>query len=178
MVDQRDKKKFAVLASIYGLPIVLHISQLFSYGSQMSLGLMWILALLFAPIVGLIAIHILAFILFWVGKPLKGKGSKFEIERVIAWSNVPMLLNIAGWVILTLVFGSQAFTYSFVHQLFSSTEQAVILLFSFLQFVAVIWSLILLLNSLVVIRAFSIQKAILNVGVPYLIFILFCRWVI
>lgn len=178
MAEQKDKKTFGILSAVYGLPIVLHILQLFSYGSQMSLGLMWIFALLFAPIIGYIAIHVLAFILFWAGKPLKGKGSKFELQQSVAWSNIPMALNIAGWGILTIVFGSQAFTYSFVHQVFSSTQQAVILLFSFMQFVAVIWSLILLLNSLVVIRLFSIQKAILNVAIPYLIFILFCRLVV
>lgn len=173
VLSRHRKKLFYLLAGIYGLPIVLHLAQMLSLGSKVPLGLIWLFALILAPMIGAVLITILSTILFWVGKLFKGKATKDEMIKMFAWANLPMTLSVAGWIILSLVFGYRVFTSHFINQLFSSAQESILLFASILQFAAVLWPFFLIVKSLVVIQRYSLQKAVMNVAIPYFIYLIF-----
>jgi hypothetical protein len=167
--QQRSSKTFHCLASIMGLPITLHLMQDFSLGITIPAFFLWLLALLLSPFVGMAAIYIFGGILYLVGKKLKGHGSALEIRHAIAWSNIPMMLSTFSWLIITLLFGSSLFTTSFMDRIFGAGGEATLLVTSLLQFIAVVWSFVLLLRTLSIVQGFSILKAAINILLPYLV---------
>lgn len=172
VLGMRNKKIFYFLAILYGLPIVFHLMQEFSWGVEISFVLLWMFGLLLALPVGMLGIYIAGGILYWVGRLLKGAATQKELRKAFAWSNVPLILTFIAWVGLTLIFRSKLFLYSFVMQEFTLCEEISVLIFALLQFAATLWSLFLLLNVLTVVQRFSMTKAVVNVVIPFLAFLI------
>lgn len=177
IVKSNPKYRFGALSFVYGLPMMLHLSQSFSLAEKMSLTGIVILSLILATFVGMLAITISSALLYWTGKFIGGKASFLNVRAAVSWANVPNVVNILLWIILMAVFGLTLFFQIFPYSHFPAGQIYVLTAVYLTQIVLSIWSFIMLLKALGEVQGFSAWKALLNVVIPFAI-ILVAVWVL
>jgi Yip1 domain len=171
IVDFDPNYRLYFLSAIYGFVSLLGTSQGLALGRFWNLLLVLIFCLVLSPIWGYIVFSISSFFIHICGKWIKGKGSYKEVRSAIAWSNVPMIVNVFLWIIMIVIFQQDVIN-EFPGEIVISQSQRAFLVFTFaVQIIVSIWILVLYIISLSEVQKFSIGKAILNILIAFVIFV-------
>jgi hypothetical protein len=157
---------FKGLSWIYGITIALSFSKMFSLVTLYPLWAILLGSLLLGIVFGLLSITITAYTLQWCGRLIGGKASFKQIRCVVAWSNVPVVINILVWLLLIGVFKERAFYSDFPPEVTLANKTGLFLLVMLGQWIAAIWSFIILMQGLRQVQGFSIWKGLLNIIIP------------
>lgn len=152
-----------LLAAIYGFSSLLNLFQSASIGASLSPLAIFILALVVSPIWGYISFAIWSWVVCWVGRLFKGKGTFQTIRCAYAWSCVPFALNIPFWLIMAAVFGNQLFLNFPEGYLLGGWQLTLLFLILISKMILAIWSLVIYLNGLAEVQQYSVLRAIFNV---------------
>ncbi|SES08533.1 Tetratricopeptide repeat-containing protein [Gracilibacillus ureilyticus] len=110
-------------------------------GEHFSVSALIILAMIFSPLVGFIAIKVGAFFAEKIGRLFKGKATYRQMEIAVGWSLLPLMLLIPFWIVEIILFPD-----IFTSELFVSMTEKEALLFNIVLFFEVIlfgWSLLI-----------------------------------
>lgn len=163
---------FKKLAWIYGFTIALSLSKMFSLVTLYPLWAILLGSLLLGIVFGFISITVTAYILYWCGRLIGGNSPFKEIRCVVAWSNLPVVINVLVWILLICVFKEQAFYSDFPAEVTLANKTGLFLLVMLGQWVASIWSFIILIQGLREVQGFSIWKGLLNIIIPIIALII------
>lgn len=172
IVDMDPGCRFIWLSLIYGFPVLMQMAQSLSLAFYFSWPVILLPALVFAPFIGMLGITITAALLTWVGSWIGGKGSYVQVRAAVAWSNVPTIITCLTWIVWVVLFREALFYEEFFQSAFVGMEKGVILGLAMLQFVAGIWSFVVLLISLSEVQGFSVWKALLNIILPFVLIVI------
>ena len=173
IVSYNPNYRLFFLSAIYGFTSLLGFAQSFSFGYFLKWPIIFLGAILLAPFWGYIIFSFVAWIVKVTGRWIGGIGSFLHIRTALAWSNVPLIINVFFWIILLIVFRQNLFVEFPGRKLFHGWEVTFFLCLALLQIVVVIWSLVIYLNALSQVQEFSILKAILNVLIAGIVFFVF-----
>ena len=160
---------------LYPLMILIGISSSFDNSISRGLGDSWplwgilALSILGGGILGWISYYILAALLSWTGKWLDGKGDTDSIYRMMSYAFLPSIFSLVLLIAQILLFGSGIFESNFDASDYGLIFFLFYFLFSSLEFILGIWTLVLFIIGLSVIQELSIWKSILNLLLPILI---------
>ena len=157
---------FKKICWIYGFTIALSLSKMFSLVTLYPLWVILLGSVLLGILFGFISITIIAYILHWCGRLIGGNAPFKQIRCVVAWSNVPIIINVLIWILLISIFKEQAFFADFPTEVILANKTALFLLVMLGQWVASIWSFIILIQGLREVQGFSIWKGLLNIIIP------------
>lgn len=154
---------FKRLSWIYGFTIALSLSKLFSLITLYSLWVIVLGSLLLGIVFGAIAITISTYILYWCGRFIGGNASFKQMRCVVAWSNLPVLINVLIWILLISIFKEQVFYADFSVKVALAHKTGLFLLVMLGQSIAAICSFVILIQGLREVQGFSIWKGLLNI---------------
>ncbi|MBS0616032.1 MAG: YIP1 family protein [Verrucomicrobia bacterium] len=172
IVRTNPKSQFFLLSAVYGFPMLLQLAQNLSLGATMSTALILIVSLILATPLGALLINAIAGLLYWTGGWIGGKAPFGHVRAAVAWSNVPNIVNLAIWLILTAHFGSALYQRTFAEMTFVGPELALVFFGFLIQVVVSVWGFIMILKTLGEVQGFSAWKALLNILIP-----LFMVWI-
>lgn len=164
IVADNPNKGVWLLAWIYGFLSLMNGSQSFTLGNHLQYLLIFIISLILAPLWGMALFAIWSWVILMIGKMLKGQASFAEARAAFAWSCVPLVINIALWVLLLISFGGALF------QTAQPTTGPMILLMVVLmaKVVVMIWSLVIYINTLAEVQQFSVLRSIANIALAWI----------
>lgn len=163
VISEDPKRGMWILAWIYGMLAFFNAFQGMSIGYSLSLLPTLCVALVFAPLWGMLSFWVWSWILYGVGKFLKGKGNAMLIRSAYAWSCAPLILSVITWFAMIAIFRISLFQ-NFPEN-YTLNEAQIFMLFGFLAFkvTITIWSFVIFINALAEVQQFSIGRAILNI---------------
>lgn len=174
IVSTNPKSQFYFLSAVYGFPMLLQFAQNLSLGGSMSVALVMLVALLLATPLGALVINAMSGLLYWTGGWIGGKAPFSHVRAAVAWSNVPNIVNLGVWLVLTAHFGSTLYERTFAEMTFVGPELALVFFGFLIQVVVSVWGFIMILKTLGEVQGFSAWKALLNVLIPiFLVWIAF-----
>lgn len=133
-----------------------------NYGDRLGLIPILLFALVLAPIVGVIALYLVAVLMRWTGRWLGGVGTLRDLRAAMAWGSTPMVMGGIGMLVALLVAG---------HDLFSTaqpwlTRHPTLMLISgvglMVQGFAAMWGFFTGLKCVAEVQGFSAWKALGN----------------
>jgi len=163
--------RFFFFCFIYGFVAILQSAQRAESGASTSAGIVLLTALILGIVIGYISLSISSLFLTWTGKWLGGKGTYLTVRTAVAWSNVPVVVDLILWLLMIAVFGSQLFTPAFGNAIFIQSAQGNLVLapmggllipLGLIRLALGIWSIVIFIGGLSAVQGFSIFKAILN----------------
>ncbi len=163
IVSENPKKGIWLLAWIYGFLSLLNAFQSLALGNTISLIPIVILALIIAPLWGMAIFGIWGWVVYAVGKLLKGQGSFSTVRAAYAWSCVPLVISIVLWVFLLYAFGLPLFQSVSTGQPIHNAQIALLFGVLIAKVLLAIWSLVIFINALAEVQQFSVIRAILNI---------------
>jgi hypothetical protein len=171
IVDTDPNRLIIVLAMLIGVTQVLDRAATSSMGDRLSLGAILATALVIGPFVGLIAVHVCAWVVSVVGKMLGGRAPLANVRAAIAWGNVPALWTALSWIPAIAGLRNEMFMTEP-----SSIETSVPLLMLFFgasmaQVVGAIWSLVAMCKALGQVQGFSGWKGLANLVLAILVLV-------
>ena len=169
IVSFNPKYRLGILSALYGFPLLLHMAQMLSLGSTVSVAFIAIVSVILAFFVGMIVFAIGSYLLLWTGKWIGGRGDFASIRAAFAWSNVGNVFNSAIWIVLMSYFGSSLFDPAFASRTFIGNEMTLVLSVFSVQLVVSIWCFVLFLKTLGEVQGFSAWKAFLNLIIASLL---------
>lgn len=139
-------------------------------GDELSLGVILAIAIIGGALFGWISYYFYAWLLKVSGKWLKGEASTNKYRTVLAWSIVPQVLSLLLVVPQILLFGNGFFSSEFEEP--SLALGISLLIFGLIDIALGIWSLVILVNGIMVIQNFGAGKAFLNAILPVFMILL------
>lgn len=151
-----------LLAALGGVDQILNRASFYSLGDEHPVVVIIALSIAVGVVWGLLLLYVGSLLLRWTGRWIGGTASGEEIRAAIAWSNVPLLVDLALWLPGILIFGRELFT-SYTPRINSSLVLAVVMMgFGLLSLVLAIWGVVIFLQSLGEVQGFSAWKALGN----------------
>jgi len=165
IVAENPKQGIWGLAWIYGVLSLLNGMQSFALGSAVHFLILIVTAIILAPFWGMLLFGIWSYVVFLIGKLLKGQGTFQTVRASFAWSCVPLSINIVLWFFALLLFGSQMF------DMMEPSDGPMLVLFFIMviKIAVVIWSLVIYINGLAEVQKFSIPRAVANIILSWLV---------
>ncbi len=151
-----------ILSFIYGLASLFSLAQTFSLGFFMGFVPLIILMLILAPFWGYLVFTFVSWVVYQTGRWLQGLATHLQVRSVLAWSHVPITVNLAVWVVFLFIFRETLFQGFPGSYLFKGPMFYLLFFMCLVQLVMSIWALVLYLNGLAQVQGFSMGKAILN----------------
>ncbi|KAA3645518.1 MAG: YIP1 family protein [Chloroflexi bacterium] len=139
-----------------------------SLGDTLPLVSILIFALVIGGFVGIIRLAIEGWLLGMVGNWFGGKSNSKEMRAAVAWSSLPSIILLIGFVPIILIFGRDWFTST----LPGIGLPAILMIGAFSLIIGIIgfvWRAFMLISSLVELHAFSAWRAIATIVVGYAI---------
>lgn len=128
----------------------------------------FVMAVIFGGLFGWIGTYVYASLISFTGRWIDGRAKTHRILRTIAYANIPFACSIFIYFI-QLYF----LQYDVLNTSFSENEQAVILyVLISLKTILTIWTFILCVIGIAEVQEFSILKAVLNLILPLLLFLI------
>ncbi len=168
VVTYNPDHRLWILSFIFGVGSLLGISQSYSMGHIGHLSMIILLSVILAPIWGYIMFSVGSFFVSFTGKWIGGHGNYKQIRSSMAWSNVPMIVNVICWFLLITIFGSDLFKDFPGGYLLSGGEFWLLFSLLIIQLTVGIWSIILYIISLSEVQMFSIIKSIVNLIIAFI----------
>lgn len=167
IVNFDPKYAFYFLSGIYGFNMLMNMAQNLSLGKEYSLSGILLGLVILSVFVGMLFISITSGLLLWTGKWIGGKGTYYPIRASVAWSNVPIIVNIILWLILVAYFKREVFIDSFTETPFFGKEMVLTTFVFLIQSVLSIWSFVIMVKGLAQVQGFSAWKGLLNILIPF-----------
>ncbi len=157
------------LASICGFLFFVNCAQFYNLGTRF--GSWWTLlsAFFLAPVIGYLYLSFSAFFIYVAGKLIHGQATYSKCRLALAWSYVPLVINVVTWLFLIFSFPQLIFTNYAIGMPMSASFMYFVLMLYVAQLVGAIWSLIIFFYCLAVVQKFSILRAVVNVVIATLI---------
>lgn len=177
IVAENPNRSLWALAWIYGFCSLMNLFQSMALGNSMGMAGIFILAALFAPFWGYINFSVWSYLVFIVGKCLKGRGSFKAVRAAYAWSVVPIIINVPLWLLMAVLFGHQLFV-NFQTVVMTQAQTFFVFCLFVLKVVLSVWSLVIYLNGLAAVQSFSVLRSISNVvlsGIAFMLLV-FLLW--
>lgn len=171
-VKMEPNRGLFLLSAINGFLLLLNLSQRYAFSSQMGFWGMILLSLVLSPLVGYLYFSVASWFVLLAGKCFRGKATFRQCRAAMAWSCVPLIVNVLSWIIV-LVFFQGNLSAMWQRETLSLGQTYLILFLSLAQVVFGVWSLILFFYNLSEMQGFSVIKAIGSVVVAWLFFALF-----
>lgn len=168
---------FPLMSAIYGLPMLFSFAQNLSLSENFSLIGIIIGCIVLSVFIGMLGITIVSGLLYWTGKWVGGTGSFKNVRAAVAWSNVPITINILMWFVLIAIFKSQTFMTAFPETAFAGKDLGIVSFVYLVQSVMSIWSFFILLHTLGEVQGFSAWRALLNVIIPF-VMVMIAIWIL
>ncbi len=154
---------FLPISAIYGFTQCVSLAQTFSLGHSFNFYLVILACLVLAIPVGAISIYFTSFIVYILGKLIKGQASFTDVKAAFTWSYVPYTVFAVLSIVAMFMTGPDFFTQSFAATQrnvgLSSALTAVFLG----QFTMAIWTLVLFIKALSEVQKVSGWMALLNI---------------
>lgn len=161
-----------LFAALSGVILAFGDASYGNYGDQYSVILIFALIIVLGPILGVILLYLCSFFLRWTGRFLGGKATALEIRTAIAWNfSMKIVLGVLFFIEF-LIFGKELFcsyTPKIINNLFYSYLYNG---FIFVEIILSLWILACFLIILAEVQNYSIYKAVLNLFLPIVIFII------
>ena len=169
IIDYNPNYCLGFLSFIYGITSLFSLSQSLSLGFNVNFFAIIIADIIIATFWGYFVFCISSFFVFFTGKWFGGKAIFKHVRACVAWSNVPMIINIVIWIILLAVFKDRVFRDFTKTAILGSGTSALLYVFMLIQFVLSIWGIVIYINSLAQVQQFSIIRTICNIIVAAII---------
>lgn len=129
------------------------------------------LSFILAIPVGYILLCIIAFFTFITGKILNGKADFVQIRCALAYSRMPLVVNVVIWIIQLIVFYPILFSQQFFDLVYSN-QSAILVASSYVQYIFNIYAFILLLHTLGEVQKFSAWMSLWNMIFQTILFVI------
>lgn len=174
IVDSDDPENMVLLlAAIEGVSSSLNSSSSNFVGDQFSLMSILLAVLFIGPIVGVIGLYISGFLVSWTGKWIGGQASSSDIRIALAWAQIPIIWTVGIWIPEILIFGQELFMSPDENGLILTAPYAFFAVgFFIVKVTASLWAFVLLLKSVGQVQGFSVWKALWNLMIPGLLFLI------
>jgi len=169
LVDYKPNYGVFYLASLFAFQDLLYYANWWSFGTKFSPLSIFLGSLILCPLVGLVWVYFAGWIFYFTGRWLHGRASASHLRKALAWSKVPVSINLLVWLGF-LIFGvPSAFILEGSHDtgLFST------IFLNFISLATGIWSFVLLVQSIREVQHFSISHSIINVAMGWVIYFIF-----
>jgi hypothetical protein len=124
-----------------------------------------------APFWGYFFFSFFSWTIYKTGKWLGGQAPYTHLRAAFAWSNVPALINVFVWLILLGIHGANIFKGVIIYPAYDHIGVIIMMALFAVQMVLAIWGLVLYFNALAEVQFFSIARAIVNVILGGLFFV-------
>jgi len=171
---QKDPDEFVILLVCFaGFSEILINASKFSLGDHVPVPVIFSLAIIMGPVIGILGLFLGALLFRWTGQWLDGEGTYPGIRAAIAWSCVPIICYSVLWIPKFILLGDVLFVSRVV--IWGSKAHIIAVGFNVLRIIIVIWSLIIFLKCLSEVQKFSVWKAIGNtiLSITVLVIIVF-----
>jgi hypothetical protein len=108
-------------------------------------------------------------LIHWTGKLFKAKGEFKSIHKAFAAAALPLVFRTLSFCILIMLFGKDIFQSHFNVAFLSNSEALIYQSFVALDFILIIWTLVLIIIGLRIVQELSIIKSIFNYLLPAVI---------
>lgn len=179
ILDEDPEHMVFMLGIILGISDCIDRSYAKSSGELFTVPAIFTLCLVMGPIGGLTLLYGASALIKWTGKLLGGQGSHTHIRAAFAWSSVPLICGLLLWIPGVLLFGGDLFAKETPRIDASTVLQLEYACWVCLRVILFFWSLIVFLKCLAAVQGFSSWRALLNVVlsfVPFVILILPAVW--
>lgn len=143
------------LGAMYALQTFFFYANWWSFGLNTHYYTILIAGIILSPFIGFIWIYYLSLIFYLTGRLLRGGAPVAHVRAAIAWSLIPVSINLLMWLILIFMSPDHAFVQD------SAGPSSVFI--NLIGFILGIWSVILLIQGLREVQQFTISKSIANV---------------
>lgn len=172
ILDNYSGQMILILAVIGGINQALNQAVSQSKGDKMSLQGILLAAIIGGAIGGIINIYLSPALLKWTGKSLGGEGSFDDIQKAVAWSNIPIIWGMIIWIPEMIIFKQELFTRATPIMDSSVMLTSLYYIFMVFEFIILIWSTVVGLKCVGEAQKFSAWKALANILLVLLALIL------
>ena len=174
IVDTDPERLVLVLAAIAGFSQALARANI-SMGDTFEWPTIFPIFLILAiagPISGLIGLYIFSALIRWTGNWMSGNASSQNIRAAMAWSGVPIIWALILWIPALVLFGKELFTTE--TPIIDATPSLTLIFVGFgaIEITVEIWAIVVFLKCLGQVQGFSAWKALGNVFLAGLVFII------
>ena len=162
LIDINNRYGFVSLCFFYGFVQAVHFAQVMSLSSTFDLWKIILLVLVFSIPLGAAYFFVSAFIFYWIGKFIGGKGSFLDIRCAISWSNVTQVVSTALIVMMLAVFQNDFFSKVFVEQTYDNWPLVFVIIFLVGEVILSIWTFVIFVGAIAAAHRFSIWMSLLN----------------
>jgi len=99
-----------IVAAFFGITSFLENAKQEHFGDSWSLGLVFTLALIVGPMVGVLSLYLMSALLRWSGKLFGGRASYAELRTAVAHGWIPFVWTGTLQAILFVLYGKQTFS--------------------------------------------------------------------
>lgn len=173
IIEENPERLVLLLAAIGGISEVLDRASVKSLGDKMELTMIFVMAALAGPVIGISGLYIGGALLHWTGGWIGGKAPAVNIRAAMAWSNVLLIWALLLWIPSVALFGSEVFATE-TPRIDANPSLAYVLIgLAAIELVIGMWAFVAFLKCLGQVQGFSAWKALGNtalaglvVGVP------------
>ena len=122
-----------------------------------------LLAVVFAALLSIPMLYLLAGVLRWTGRFLHGQAGGKEIRAAIAWSNVPLIASLALFALQLPLFGEELFLSHTPRIDADPWLQLSLVGFGLLRLTLGLWGAVVFVLALAEVQRFAIWRALVNV---------------
>lgn len=172
IIDENPERLVLLLAAIGGFSEALDRASMENLGDKMGLPMIFAIAAVGGPIMGVVGLYIGSALLRWTGEWIGGKGTSVTIRAAMAWSNVLIVWSMLLWIPSLAFFGHEFFSSEI-----GSIEDNPLMLFILMgigtvEIVIRIWAFVAYLKCLGQVQGFSAWKALGNTILAGLVVVL------
>lgn len=180
IIRKNPQHRVWALSWIYGLSTLLYLSQIYAMGNSLPLWAILLGSFVLGPFFGYLAFSVFSWIILQIGKVFQGKASFLEVRAAMAWSCVPLWVNLILWFFLTAYFGNILYQYFPGGVPLTIAETYVLLSAVGCKITAFVWSLVLFIKSFSEVEEFSVGRAILSFVFSYFLIgiVYYLLWVL
>ncbi|MBI5345530.1 MAG: YIP1 family protein [Chlamydiae bacterium] len=162
VIAENPDKNLIALSAIYGLSALLGSAQSFALAEKVSFPLLLLGCLILAPFWGYLVFSFASWVIYKTGKWMKGMAEYKHVRAALAWSFVPMAVNLFLWIIMLFVFKEHLLK-NFPRDFVFNNFQVNLIYFIFItQLILSIWSIVIFIATLTEVQGYSTLKAIFN----------------
>ncbi|HET6629706.1 MAG TPA: Yip1 family protein [Woeseiaceae bacterium] len=171
IVDTDPRRLVLVLAASGGIVEALNRASSKSLGDSLGLPAIFSIGIVVGAISGILSLFVFGALIRWTGRWLGGTASYEQIRAAIAWSLVPYLWTSLTWIPELLLFGEEMFTTEMPRLEANPTLAFVFLGLIIVELIGGVWALVVYLKCLGQVQGFSAWKALGNVFLATLVFV-------
>jgi hypothetical protein len=162
MVGASPEQGLWPLSWIYGSFLVVGLAQVWFLGEHVSWLEILLSILIVAPGIGFIYLHILSALVFILGKLVGGDASFRAIRTVLAWAGVPLLFNLAIWLVMIIALRDRALGAPTLSTM-SWPGEWIWAMIALLRVVFAVWSFVLKIYGVKLVQQFGAWRGLLSV---------------